>query len=115
MDERLKFIARLLNGEKMAVICREFGISRKTGYKILTRYNAIGLDGLTDRSRRPYRHANQLPVQIETRGRVRSSLSSENARARPTCLRPGPIAVLGLCLLQTQYGGGLLTPTYCLP
>ena len=67
MDERLKFIARLLDGEKMAVVCRAFGISRKTGYKILTRYNAIGLDGLTDRSRRPYRHANQLPIQIETR------------------------------------------------
>jgi leucine-zipper of insertion element IS481 len=51
----------LLDGEKMAVVCRELGISRKTGYKILTRYNAIGLQGLTDRSRRPYRHANQLP------------------------------------------------------
>lgn len=37
MDERLKFIARLLHGEKMAGLCREFGISRKTGYKILTR------------------------------------------------------------------------------
>jgi putative transposase len=66
MDERLKFIARLLDGEKMTVVCRAFGISRKTGYKILTRYNEIGLDGLTDRSRRPYRHANQLPIQIET-------------------------------------------------
>src|SRR5580700_10929135 len=66
MDERLKFIARLLDGEAMAGLCREFGISRKTGYNILTRYNAIGLDGLTDRSRRPYRHANQLPIQIET-------------------------------------------------
>ena len=66
MDERLKFIARLLDGEKMAVACRDFGISRKTGYKILTRYNEIGLDGLTDHSRRPYRHANQLSFQIET-------------------------------------------------
>ena len=67
MDERLKFIARLLDGEKMAVLCRQFAISRKTGYKILTRYNDTGLEGLTDRSRRPYRHANQLPFQIETR------------------------------------------------
>jgi len=66
MDERLKFVARLLDGEKMAGLCREFGISRKTGYKILTRYNEIGLEGLTDRSRRPYRQANQLPFQIET-------------------------------------------------
>ena len=38
----------------------------KTGYKIYTRYKDCGLDGLTDRSRRPYRHANQLPLQIET-------------------------------------------------
>jgi putative transposase len=65
MDERLKFIARSLDGEKMAGLCREFGISRKTGYKILTRYNEVGLEGLTDRARRPYRHANQLPFQIE--------------------------------------------------
>src|SRR5436305_12837432 len=50
----------------MAVLCRRFGISRKTGYKILDRYNSCGLEGLTDSSRRPYRHANQLPVQIET-------------------------------------------------
>jgi putative transposase len=65
MDERLKFVARLLDREKMAGLCREFGISRKTGYKILKRYNDSGLEALTDRSRRPYRHANQLPFQIE--------------------------------------------------
>ena len=29
MDERLKFVARRLDGEKMAGLCREFGISRK--------------------------------------------------------------------------------------
>ena len=66
MDERLRFVARLLEGEKMAVLCREFGISRKTGYKIYTRYKDCGLEGLTDRSRRPHRHANRLPFQIET-------------------------------------------------
>jgi len=46
MDERLKFIAGLLDGEKMAVLCRRFGVSRKTGYKILDRYNSCGLEGL---------------------------------------------------------------------
>ena len=56
MDERLRFIARLLEGEKMAPLCREFGISRVTGYKIYERYKTCGLDGLNDRSRRPYRH-----------------------------------------------------------
>jgi putative transposase len=65
MDERLKFIAHLLDGEKMAGLCREFGISRKTGYKILTRYNEIGLEGLIHGSRRPYRNANQPPVQMQ--------------------------------------------------
>ena len=65
VDERLRFIARLLDGEKMAGLCREFGVSRKTGYKIFERYKDCGLDGLTDRSRRPYRHANQLPMQVE--------------------------------------------------
>jgi putative transposase len=66
MDERLKFVARVLEGEKMAGLCREFGISRPTGYKIYTRYKHYGLVGLTDRSRRPYRQANRLPFQIET-------------------------------------------------
>lgn len=49
VDERLKFIARLLDGENMAGLCREFGISRKTGYKILNRYNSCGLEALTAR------------------------------------------------------------------
>src|SRR5438132_1131766 len=65
MDERLRFVARLLDGEKMAALCREFDVSRKTGYKIFQRYKNCGLQGLTDRSRRPYRQANQLPLQIE--------------------------------------------------
>jgi transposase len=53
MDERLRFVARLLDGEKMAPLCAEFGISRKTGYKIFDRYKDCGLEALTDRSRRP--------------------------------------------------------------
>ena len=65
MDERMRFVARLLDGEKMAVLCREFDISRKTGYKIFNRYQGCGLEGLTDRSRRPYRQANKLPFQVE--------------------------------------------------
>jgi len=56
----------LLEGEKMAFLCREFDISRKTGYKIFQRYKDCGTKGFDDRSRRPYRHANQLPFQIET-------------------------------------------------
>src|SRR5918994_4595856 len=67
MDERLRFVARLLEGEKMAALCTEFGISRKTGYKIYDRYKDCGVQGLTDRSRRPQRQANRLPAPIEGR------------------------------------------------
>jgi putative transposase len=66
MDERMRFVARLMDGEKMAGLCREFDISRKTGYKLFNRYKNSGIEGLTDRSRRPYRHANRLPFQIES-------------------------------------------------
>jgi transposase-like protein len=65
MDERLQFVARRLAGEPMAELCREFGISRKTGYKIFDRYQECGVQGLTDRSRRPFRYANKLPFQVE--------------------------------------------------
>jgi transposase InsO family protein len=64
-EERLRFVARLLEGEGMSEVCRDFGISRKTGYKIFNRYKEAGLDALCDRSRRPVRYANQLPDQVE--------------------------------------------------
>src|SRR3981189_65556 len=50
---------------RMAALCREFAISRKTGYKIFDRYKESGLEALTDRSRRPWRYGNQLPQQVE--------------------------------------------------
>ena len=65
MDERVRFVGRLLDGESMSDVCREFGISRKTGYKIFNRYRQEGLEALCDRSRRPVRYANQLPDPIE--------------------------------------------------
>ena len=64
-DERLRFVARRLEGEKMAPLCAEFGISRKTGYKIFERYQDCGLQAFTDRSRRPHRQANRLPAAVE--------------------------------------------------
>ena len=67
MDERLRFVARLLDGESMSDVCREFGISRKTGYKILNRYKEDGAYALCDRSRRPVRYANQLPAPPASR------------------------------------------------
>lgn len=65
VEERLRFVARLIEGEAMTDLCLEFGISRKTGYKIFNRYKEEGIAALTDRSRRPVHYANQLPAQIE--------------------------------------------------
>jgi len=53
MDERLRFVARLLDRESMTDVRREFEISRKAGYKILARYREHGRQALSDRSRRP--------------------------------------------------------------
>lgn len=47
MEERLRFVARLLDGEAMTDVCREFGVSRKTGYKIYDRYKEHGLEALS--------------------------------------------------------------------
>ena len=66
MEERLRFVARLLDGEAMTDLCRDFGVSRKTGYKIFHRYKEHGLAALTDRSRRPVRYDNQLPLPVES-------------------------------------------------
>src|SRR6202049_2089449 len=84
MDERLRFVARLLEGEKMAPLCAEFGISRKTGYKIFDRYKDCGVQAFTDRSRRPYRQANRLPPQLEA---VIVRLKREAARWRAAKIR----------------------------
>ena len=54
MDERLKFAAWILDDESMASTCREFGISRKKGYKLFNRYQYSGLEELKDQSRCSY-------------------------------------------------------------
>jgi putative transposase len=65
MDEKLKFIARYLEGEKMAPLCREFGITRPTGYKLIDRYKMMGQCALVEQKRTPNRYANQLPIPVE--------------------------------------------------
>ena len=65
MDERMKFVGRLLYGEKMAPLCEEFGISRVTGHKLWQRYQEQGSPGLPNRSRAPHHHPNQTPFEVE--------------------------------------------------
>lgn len=66
MNERVEFIGLYRRDEwSMAELCREFGISRKTGYKWVERYRQHGVEGLADHSRAPRRHPNGVPTEIE--------------------------------------------------
>ena len=57
MDERVRFIADWLSGEvSKTELCEAYGISRRTGYKWLSRYEAEGAVGLADRSHAPLSH-----------------------------------------------------------
>ena len=72
MDECLRFVARLIDGEKMAPLCREFGISRKTGYKIFNRYKDEGHRGWRTGPGAP----TALPTSYRSKWRPRSCGSS---------------------------------------
>ena len=67
-SERLQFIERHAAGEEtVAELCRRFGISRKTGYKLIGRYEAYGEGGLLDLSRAPHYHPNATSTQVVER------------------------------------------------
>ena len=65
VNERMHFMTRLQAGEKMTDLCREFGISRKTGYKFLDRFKKEGPEGLFDESRRPVTSPKETSPQIK--------------------------------------------------
>jgi hypothetical protein len=116
MDERLRFVARLREGEKMAPLCAEFGISRKTGYKIFARYKSCGQEALTDRSRRPYRQANRLPAPIEaTIVRLKypgwgAPKIREKLRQQSTALHLPAISTVGSSTVDSRVG---IPPASC--
>lgn len=65
MDERLRFIVAAKDGdESFSELCRQFGISRKTGYKWLDRYDEHGPCGLETRAPVAYRHPHRTPDAV---------------------------------------------------
>lgn len=61
MDQRTEFVMRAVSGgENFSELCRQFGISRKVGYKWKERFIEEGLAGLKDQSRRPQHHPHEL-------------------------------------------------------
>ena len=65
MDEKLKFIARYLEGETITDLSKEYGVSRTTGHNLIRRYRQMGSEALLAQSRAPKRYANKLPIQVE--------------------------------------------------
>lgn len=78
VNERVKFVSAAQSGARtMTELCEQFGVSRKTGYKLLQRYADAGIDGLRDRSRAPRVRPKQLSPKLE-------ALILRARRAHPT-------------------------------
>jgi putative transposase len=68
MEERFRFVEEWRSEDwSMAGLCRFLGVSRGTGYKWLSRYEAGGLEGLKDLSRAPHNHPNAITEEEEER------------------------------------------------
>ncbi len=66
MSERKRFIEQVVHpGRNFSQLCKEYGISRKTGYKWLRRYQEEGVLGLENRSKRPYHSPKRTAPEIE--------------------------------------------------
>src|SRR3989304_3592424 len=65
MNERVKFIASCLEaGGPFSCVCERFGVSRKTGYKWVARYESDGVAGLEERSRAPLSHPHAVAGEV---------------------------------------------------
>lgn len=100
MSERMAFVSRLLNGERMTELCAEYGISRKTGYKFRDRYAKLGPAGLYEISRRPRSSPGTTPVEVQ-------QLLIGARRAHPTW---GPRKLIAL-LARSHRGVPLPAPS----
>lgn len=65
VNERMSFVVRVQQGERVSDLCREFGISRKTGYKFLKRYERLGAVGLYDERRVAERLPHKVAAEVE--------------------------------------------------
>src|ERR1700756_3393784 len=63
MDQRIEFAIKALRTLNFRVLCQEYGISAKTGYKWRERFLRKGLDGMEEESRRPKSHSERLPEE----------------------------------------------------
>jgi len=76
MDAKMEFIGRLKRGERMTDLCREYGITRKTGHKLQKRFAVEGVEALAERSRAPKHVPHKTPPEV-------AELVMEARRAHP--------------------------------
>jgi len=67
MDEKILFIADYLRGHypSFRALCQRYGITTKTGYKWVKRYEERGMDGLYEQSRRPHQSPLKTPYPLQ--------------------------------------------------
>jgi transposase InsO family protein len=114
-EARARFVlACREKGESFASLCRRFGISRKSGYKWLTRYSAGGVRALGDASRRP--HCCAKAHRFFWRERLRRARKAHPGwgpkklqrllqRTFPGAKRVPAVSTLGLWLAQSNLVG----------
>jgi putative transposase len=89
VSERMKFVLEVARGERsLTEACRLAGISRKTGYKWLERYDEGGVLALLDRSRAPHEHPNAVPLQTKVMSEMLKRAGLVKPRRRSTRVPP---------------------------
>jgi transposase InsO family protein len=66
-DQRVEFVIRASRGEGLSGLCREYEITRPTGYLWLRRFREEGVAGMEERSRRPHGSPLQTSTAVEQR------------------------------------------------
>src|SRR6202046_3144387 len=66
-DQRVEFVIRASRGECLSELCREYEITRPTGYLWLHRFQQEGVRGIEERSRRPHASPHQTAATVEQR------------------------------------------------
>ena len=64
MNQRTEFVIKSMNANNFRELCREYGISTKTGYKWKERFVKNGLEGMREESRKPNGHASELGEDV---------------------------------------------------
>lgn len=64
MDQRTEFAVKSMKTTNFRELCREYGISAKTGYKWKQRFLERGLGGLQEESRKPHAHPSELAEEV---------------------------------------------------